>query len=163
MSRTPASLLAVLVLLAAAIPAHAKETKAVKLVNVATGRVLAIMDNGTDAGNVAATLPLSDSSTHGWALDAKGDKHFMIRNLASDKVLDVPEHSKEAGKNIIIWDAKDKDHDNQLWSWEGEGDERRIKSKLSGLVLDVNDDGVAVQNKLDAESKSQLWKLVAAE
>src|SRR6185295_11533580 len=49
---------------------------------------------------------------------------------------------------------------NQRWSWDGDGKERRLKSKLSGLVLDVATDGSIVQRRADPKSKNQLWRVV---
>ncbi len=51
--------------------------------------------------------------------------------------------------------------DNQRWSWDGDGPQRRLKSKSSGFVLDVDRDGKIVQRKGDAKARSQLWQFIA--
>jgi hypothetical protein len=75
-------------------------------------------------------------------------------------VLDVFEASGDEDAAIIQYDGKTEDNDNQRWSWLGEGAERRLKSKSSELVLDVDGEGRVVQKKVDDKSKKQLWKLV---
>src|SRR5207245_7094573 len=47
---------------------------------------------------------------------------------------------------IIQYDDKVRGgNDNQRWSWEGNGRIRRLKSKSSGLVLDVGEGGGVVR------------------
>ena len=55
-------------------------------------------------------------------------------------------------------------NDNQRWTWVGDSKNadkgRRIRSKSSGLVLDVEPDGRVVQRNADESAKSQLWRVV---
>ena len=106
-----------------AITAAADDAKYVKIVNVSTGKVLALVDD-SEEGGARATL------------------------------------AKDEGGEIIQWDDKTEDNDNQRWSWDGSGDERRLKSKNSGMVLDVNTEGKVIQKKPDEKAKSQLWRVV---
>ena len=65
---------------------------------------------------------------------------------------------------IIQYDEKRVENDNQLWSWSGKEEEqeqaRRLKSKLSGLVLDTDDEGKVIQRQADEKAKSQLWQVI---
>ncbi len=142
--------------------AAADEEKTVRLVHVATGKVLAIADESSDLGARAVVVkenPKSDAQQ--WTI-AKDAGFLKLTNLNSGKVLDVYENMKEEGAPIIQWEDKPCDNDNQRWAWEGEGKERRLRSKLSNLVLDVDDEGKVVQKKADPKSKSQLWRVVEA-
>ena len=70
------------------------------------------------------------------------------------------ENSTDEGAAIIQWDDKSEDNHNQRWSWVGDGKERRLKSKSSGHVLDVDDESKLVQKKASETGKGQLWKVV---
>jgi hypothetical protein len=156
MSRTlPAAVVAAALFAA---PAVAQDGKYVKLVNPDTGKVLAVADNSDDAG--ARVVLAKDDGSEGqqWKLEKDGD-YYKVVNRKSGKVLDVFEESTEEGGQIIQWDDKSEGTDNQRWSWVGGGKERRLKSKSSGLVLDM-DDGKAVQRKADDNAKGQLWQVV---
>jgi hypothetical protein len=135
------------------------DDKFVRLVNVDTGKVLAVKDDSDEAGarTVLAKLD-ADNKTQQWEVKKDG-KHFSLVNRKSGKVLDVNEESREEGAAIIIWDAKDEGVENQRWSWEGDGKERRLKSKSSEMVLDIDDEGRIIQKKADEKAKKQLWRI----
>lgn len=138
----------------------AQEAKFVKLVHVATGKVLALVDDSEEGG--ARTVLAKDEAKpeRQWKLEKDGE-HLKIVNRKSGKVLDVNENSKDEGAEVIQWDEKTEDNDNQRWAWAGDGAERRLKSKNSGLVLDASaEDGKVVQKKADDKAKGQLWKVV---
>ena len=158
MFRTTLSLIAVAVLWFA-FTAGAEDAKYVKIVNVDTGKVLAVTDDSEDAGARAVLAKDEANKARQWQL-VKDGEHLKIVNRKTGKVLDVNENSKDEGAEIIQWDEKTEDNDNQRWSWDGTGDERRLKSKSSGMVLDVNEDGRVVQKKADQKAKGQLWKVV---
>ncbi|HJZ54848.1 MAG TPA: hypothetical protein VKE74_07805 [Gemmataceae bacterium] len=44
-------------------------------------------------------------------------------------------------------------------AWVGDGEQRRLKSKSSGLVLDIDADAKVIQKKGDDKAKGQLWKV----
>jgi hypothetical protein len=137
----------------------AADDKFVRLVNVDTGKVLAVQDDSDDAGarTVLARL-VGDNKAQQWKLEKDGS-HYKLVNRRSGKVLDVNEDSKDEGAAIIVWDAKDEGVDNQRWAWVGEGKERRLKSKSSALVLDVDAEGRIIQKKADEKAKKQLWRV----
>jgi hypothetical protein len=140
--------------------AAAEDAKYVKLVHVDTGKVLAVTDDSEDAG-AKVVLAKDEDGKHGrqWKLDKDGE-HYKVVNRKSGKVLDVFENSKDEGGQIIVWDEKTEDNANQRWGWDGAGDEKRLKSKHSELVLDAEKDGNVVQKKSDPKAKTQLWRVV---
>jgi len=139
--------------------AGAADTKYVKLVHVATGKVLAVDDDSEEAGAKAVLARDEGGQARQWALEKDGD-HYKLVNRKSGKALDVEGESEEEGGAIIQWDDKAEGNDNQRWAWDGDGKSRRLKSKSSGLVLDADNDGKIVQKKANEKAKSQLWEVV---
>jgi hypothetical protein len=137
----------------------ADDAKYFKLVHTDTGKVLAIADDSDDAGARAVLAKDDSAEARQWKLEKDGD-HYKLVNRKSGKVLDVFEESKDEGAAIIQWDDKAEGNDNQRWAWVGEGKSRRLKSKSSELVLDVDDEGKIVQRKSDEKAKGQLWQVV---
>ena len=139
--------------------ASAADAKLVKIVHVETGKVLAIEDNSDDAA--AKTVLAKDGDGEGlqWTIEKVGEL-LKLTNKKSGKVLDVNEDSKDEEASIIQYDAKDEGSDNQRWGWDGKGDEKRLKSKSSKLVVVPGADGKLIQKKADEKAKGQLWKLV---
>jgi hypothetical protein len=139
-------------------PAAAQD-KYVKLVQANTGKVLTIADDSDEPGARAVV----DKDGTGYALHWKLEKDgsfFKLVNRKTGKVLDVAQDSTEEGGEIIQWDDKSEGADNQRWIWLGDGAPRRLQSKSSRLVLDVDDDGKVVQKKADDRAKGQFWKVV---
>jgi hypothetical protein len=134
----------------------------IKLVHVATGKVLSITDASDDAGAKAMLAKDDGSPATQWKIDEDGGL-YKATNRKSGKVLDVEMDSREEGGAIIQWDEKTEGNDNQRWAWEGDGETRRVKSKSSGLVLDVGEGDAIVQKKPDDASKTQLWRAVPVE
>ena len=66
----------------------------------------------------------------------------------------------DLGADIIQYDAKDEDNDNQRWSWVGDAKEKRLKSKSSGKVLDIGEGDKVVQKSSSDKAKTQLWEAV---
>ena len=97
-----------------------------------------------------------------WKVEKDGE-FLKLVHVKSGKVLDVNGDSKDEGAPIILWDDKPEGYDNQRWAWAGDGKERRLKSKSSELVLDVDDEGKVVQKKSGEKAKGQLWKVVEVE
>jgi hypothetical protein len=139
--------------------ASAADPVPVKLVHVATGKVLAVEDHSEEAAARAVLAKDGTDVALQWTVEKDGD-HLKITNKKSGKVLDVNEDSKDEDAAIIQYDAKDEGADNQRWKWEGKGDERRLVSKSSGLVVVPDADGKLVQKKADEKAKDQLWKVV---
>lgn len=139
-----------------AAPAMADEY--IKLVHVDTGKVLGVADNSEESGARAVLVKDGDAEALQWKIVKDGEA-LKIVNRKSGKVLDVFEDSTDEGTPIIIWDEKTEGVDNQRWTWAGDGKERRLKSKSSGLVLDIDSESRLVQKKTDDKSKKQLWRV----
>ena len=137
--------------------------KHVKLVHVATGQVLAVEHDSADAEARIVLAEDQENKARQWIFWQDGDA-FMVANRQSGKVLDVSQKSADDGAPIIQYDKKTEDNDNQRWSWLGkeEGPEkgRRLQVNSSGLVLDVDGQGKAIQRKADEKAKSQLWHVM---
>ncbi len=95
---------------------------------------------------------------------------------------DVPGYSTDEDAQIIVYGLKEgpDDIDNQRWilvpatmpKSDAKSDEKatakaepeqkpqRIKSKSSGLVLDVDSEGYVVQKQSNDKAKGQLWLIV---
>jgi hypothetical protein len=153
------SLLGALAAFLLAVPAVRADARYVKILHVMTGKVLAIENDSEESG--ARTLLARDdnSKARQWKIEKDGD-YVKVINRKSGTVLDVFEVSLEEGAPIIVWESKAQDFDNQRWSWLGDGKDRRLKSKSSGLVVAADDDGRLIQQKADDKAKSQLWRVV---
>jgi hypothetical protein len=136
----------------------AEDEKWVKFVHVDSGKVLSVADSSDDAGAHAVLAKDDGSKSQQWSVAKDGD-HYKIVNRKSGKVLDVNMDSREEGGEIIQWDEKTEDNDNQRWSWQGDEKERRLKAKSSGLVLDAGSENAVVQKKADEKARSQLWRV----
>jgi hypothetical protein len=142
-----------------AVQAAADSAKYVKLVHADTGKVLAVADDSDENEAKIVLAKDKNSKAQQWKFEKDGD-YYKIVNRKSGKVLDVNNESTEEGGEIIQWDDKESGYDNQRWSWEGKGKDRRLKSKSSNLVLDVGDGGAIVQRRADDKTKAQLWRVV---
>jgi hypothetical protein len=138
-----------------------KAEPVVKLVHVDSGKVLGVADDSEEsAARCVLAKDEEGKDARQWRVVTDGDWLKLV-NVKSGKVLDVFEASGDEGAALIIWDDKGEgDSSNQRFQWDGKGDERRLKGKGSGLVLDVTGEGVVVQNKADEKNKKQLWKVV---
>jgi hypothetical protein len=90
--------------------------------------------------------------------------YFFIRNVSSGKVIDVRGDSTDPGAEIVLWDRKGSDYDNQLWKH----DKGFLMNKKSGLVLEVPgyagggqiqpDTGlIQAERRGEPDSRNQLW------
>src|SRR4051812_16733090 len=118
----------------AAPPAAAQDAKYVKLVQTDTGKVLTVEGASDEAGARIVVAKDEAGEVRQWKLEKDGD-HYKLVNRKTGKVMDVFQDSMDEGAAIIQWDDKPEGNDNQRWSWAGEGKDRRLKSKSSGLVL----------------------------
>src|SRR5262245_49696333 len=140
------------------------EGKFYKLVHVETGKILGIAGNSdVDEARAELTPDESDDSRR-WQIGFDGES-FKLLNYKSEKALDVQQESKSEGAAIILWPDKSKTGnastlDNQRWLWDGKGTDRRLKNKLSEMVLDIDDSGKIIQRSADPNSKRQLWRFV---
>ncbi len=138
-----------------------KAEAVVKIVHVDSGKVLGVADDSDEAAAKCVLGKDEDGKdARQWRVVKDGDWLKLV-NVKSGKVLDVNEASTDAGAELIIWDDKGEgDTDNQRFRWDGKGEERRLRGKQSGLVLDVTREGGVTQNKADEKNKKQLWKVV---
>jgi hypothetical protein len=141
--------------LAIAVPARGADEKFVKIA-LADGKVLSVADDSEEGGAQVVVVKDGPSQAQQWKI-VKDGTFLKLVNRKSGKVLDVFEESKDEGTKIIIWEDKSEGTDNQRWSWEGEEKAKRLKSKSSELVLDVDDTGNVIQKKADDKAKNQLW------
>lgn len=139
--------------------ASATDPVPVKLVHVATGKVMSIEGNSTEAEARAVLAKDANDDTVQWTVEKDGD-HFKLTCKKSGLVLDVYGDSNDEDVAINQYPAKDEGTDNQRWKWDGKGDERRLVSKSSGLCVVPDADGKLVQKKADEKAKDQLWKVV---
>lgn len=137
----------------------AADDKYVKLVHADTGKVLSIADESDEPGAKAVLAKDGTSQAQHWKLEKDGTFYKLV-NRKTGKVLDVFEDSTEEGAAIIQWDDKSEGADNQRWIWLGDGPQRRLQSKSSRLVLDVDEEGKVIQKKADDGAKGQFWKVV---
>jgi thiol-disulfide isomerase/thioredoxin len=120
----------------------------VKLVHLQSGKVLAIAGKSNESGELAVLARDDGSRAQQWKFEKDG-AYFKMVNRKSGKVLDVQGASMEEGAPIIQWDSKaEGSNDNQRWSWQGNGNVRRLRSKASGLVLDVGVEAAVVQRRV---------------
>jgi hypothetical protein len=140
-------------------PAGAADAKYVKLVHVETGKVLGVTDDSEEAGAKAVLAKDEANPARQWKLEKDGEQYKIV-NRKTGKVLDVFEASKDEGGTIIVWDEKTDDNANQRWAWQGDGAERRLKSRHSDLVLAPDADGHVLQKKADDKARNQLWRVV---
>lgn len=132
----------------------------VKIVHVDSGKVLGVEDDSDESAKRCVLAKDEDGKeARQWKV-VKDGEWLKLVNVKSGKVLDVNEASGEDGADLIVWDEKTEDTDNQRFQWEGKGDERRLKAKHSSLVLGVTREDGVIQRKADEKSKKQLWKVV---
>lgn len=143
----------------AAGPAAAEDAKYVKIVHVETGKVLGVVDN-SDEPSARIVLAKDDAKEEAlqWKIEKDGE-FLKIMNRKTGKVLDVNENSTEDGAEIIQFHAKDEGNDNQRFQWVGKETEKRLKAKVSEMVL-APVEGKVQQKKADEAKKDQLWKVV---
>lgn len=141
--------------------AKCKEAGHVRLVQVSSGKALSVEPAGDDQveqGNRAVVVRY-DPKDHAqqWKFEPVGTS-FKVVNRKTGLVLDVSEESKAEGGAVVQWE--DNGFDNQRWGWAGDGTDRRLTARHSGLAADTDRDGKLVQRTADPGSRSQLWKVV---
>ena len=107
-------------------------------------------------------MTATESKAQQWLL-VKWNKHYLIFNRDSGKVLDVPNASKNQLVQIHLWDHKG--DLKQQWSVEKWRNYSVIRSRCSGLVLDVaydatHDGASIIQYPHVNGHPGQLWALV---
>lgn len=104
----------------------------------------------------------NDAVGQDWDFEMQNDGYYKITSVQSDSVLSVQGCSIAIGGNIRqeSWT----DSDCQKWLIEAVGDEFKFTSKVSGLVLMVEDGGGVNGENVEQDSSSNVpwkkWKLL---
>ena len=85
----------------------------VKLFNKATGKVLDVMQGGTENGTWAQTWEDVDGESQLWTIENVTATYKKLIHVKSGKALDIVDMSAENGARLQIWD--DVDGENQVW------------------------------------------------
>ncbi len=134
------------------------QEKRYKIVQVQTGKVLAVEGGSADSGARVVVADDDGSPSQQWRFVQKGGG-MQVFNVQSECVLNVTSNSKEPGGAIIIYNATA--DLNSSWTWVGRPKHRRLKSQSSGLLLDVGEDGKVIQSKGRPNDDNQSWQTVA--
>lgn len=85
----------------------------VKLVNKASGKVLDVVDGGTEAGTWAHTWEDVSANSQVWKLERITATYRKIVNVQAGKVLDIVDMREDDGAPVQIWD--DVEGSGQQW------------------------------------------------
>jgi arabinogalactan endo-1,4-beta-galactosidase len=141
-------------------------TLSYKFANRSNGQILVIYQASNQAGAQLTTA--ADSGNPGlsqqWSITSNGDGYFQIANLnpgagATTNVLDDLGGSNAAG-NLVVQSLANGSQE-QEWDVVSAGNGYfNFKNRLSGLVLDLNGSGFAVQQAVSAAIQAQQWQIV---
>jgi hypothetical protein len=139
-------------------------TLSYKFVNRSNGQILAASSN--QAGVQLNTVPDDGSPAIGeqWQIADNGNGFFQIASLnpgpgATANVLDDSGGSSSAG-TPIIQSLANGSHE-QEWDVISAGNGFfNFKNRVSGLVLDLDNSGLAVQQTQNAKASTQQWQIV---
>ena len=136
-----------------------------RLANVRSS--LALAAHGPEGKAEVTLMALSRNKEQVWRLEKVKDD-FVIVNVATKMVLEVPEGSREKGARLIA-EAR-RDAENQRWQVVRSGEHFWLRSKLSGQCVSVfegrRDAGAPVIHspKLTrADADDQLWSIQVAD
>ena len=95
-----------------------------------------------------------------------GNGYYQLAQAASGKVIDVDSWVRTNGANLQMWDNNKVIA--QLWAITPEGDGYILRSRCSGLAMDVDSsngyvNGTNVQQWQYNGNKNQIWKFIPAE
>lgn len=137
-----------------------------KIVNRSTGNILESAQGSTASGASldTATDTGSESPFQQWLVSSNGDGYFRITNAATAQsgvpnALDDSGGSKSAGNAVVQASASTA----QEQEWDvvtAGGGYFNIVSRVSGLNLDLNAAGLAIQQTPGASVLSQQWQIV---
>lgn len=127
--------------------------------------VLGLSGNGTEDGTNVEIQERQEGDSQLFAVSKMADGNYLIRNVLSDKMLDVASGSTEAGGNIQIY--TENETDSQKWILSAREDNCYIvRSVCSNLALDVsgglNASGTNVQQWELNYSDAQLFQFEPA-
>ncbi|MFC4033391.1 RICIN domain-containing protein [Streptomyces polygonati] len=98
------------------------DAEALNLINLTTGRCMAVPASSEAPGTQIAEWQCSSNRDQDWELNliAGTADHFQIRNANSDLCLAMPGSSKLDGEQAIQWTCED-DHAEQTWTMDSWG------------------------------------------
>jgi len=137
-----------------------------KLLNRSTGKVLESAQGSSASGAPldTATDNGSESLSQQWFLSSNGDGFFRITSAGAAQsgvpnVLDDSGGSKNAGNAVVQSSASTSQE--QEWDVVTAGDGYfDIVSRISGLNLDLNSAGIAIQQTPSGSALSQQWQII---
>ncbi|CAN7265373.1 RICIN domain-containing protein [Paenibacillus sp. LjRoot153] len=138
-------------------------TGSYRLVNVKSGKVLAIGAGNTVNGANAIQWTYDGTNPEKWQLVDAGGGYKKIFNVKTGKALAVSQSSTVDGAAVLQWNETGSNEFQ--WSLVPSGSYYKIVNRNSGKLLDVyqgsiNDGGTIVQWS-DNGGTNQLWQLVA--
>ncbi len=141
-------------------------TLSYKFVNRSNGQILAAYQGSNQSGAQINTAPDTGntSASQQWGITSNGSGFFQIASLnpgsgSTVNVLDDSGGSNSSGNPILQSVANGSQE--QEWDVVTAGNGFfNFKNRLSGLVLDLNGSGFAVQQTLNASSQTQQWQIV---
>ncbi len=153
-SRAPESL-------AGTSPARIEDGDAVRIVSVASGKVLDVVGGSTADGAPLQQWGYGGGRNQAWRLHRDSSGRYTIANLASGSCLDTPAGGGD-GARLQQWGCADQD--NQRWSLRpAEDGSFTLVSAATGKCVDVagasSDDGAAIQQWACAGSPNQRWRI----
>src|SRR5215472_3731391 len=141
-------------------------TLSYKFVNRSDGQILAVVQGSNQPGG-----PINTSIDNGnpalsqqWRITSNNDGYFQISSVnpgpgATVNVLDDAGGSTSAGNAVVL--GLGLISQEQEWDVVSAGNGYfNIMNRLSGLVLDLNSAGVAVQQSQSSSTPTQLWQIV---
>ncbi|MEU7588139.1 RICIN domain-containing protein [Micromonospora sp. NPDC049230] len=139
-------------------------TTGYRVVNRATGKVLAISGNSTADNAPAVQVTDTGAAGQRWQVVDAGGGFNKLVNVASGKVLDVSGRSISDGAAVIQY--RDNGGTNQHWQFVTVDGYVKLVNRYSGKVLDVpggsTAEGVALAQWTDNGGTNQRWQLVPA-
>ena len=136
-----------------------------RLANVRSS--LALAAHGPEGKAEVTLMALSRNKEQVWRLEKVKDD-FVIVNVATKMVLEVPEGSREKGARLIAGDRRDAE--NQPWQVVRSGEHFWLRSKLSGQYVSVfegrRDAGapdIQAPKHAGGDADDQLWSIQGAD
>ncbi len=134
-----------------------------EIVNVATGRHMALSFNSDENGLDVIAWPDFDAVNQQWAIENRNGSDYTLINLFSLKALDLRGASIEEGTPVQQFDSMGTP--NQQWAvMPVDHETYKIISKLSNLALTVDRDDELPSNPITQRNytgdETQHWRLI---
>ncbi|WP_270165607.1 RICIN domain-containing protein [Paenibacillus sp. SYP-B4298] len=135
---------------------------AFKLVNVKTGKALAISNGDTKNGANAIQWTAGEALDQLWQSVELSNGYSTLVNVKTGKALGVWDGSQADGARIVQWN--DTGSNDQQWTLEAVNNHYRIVNRNSGKLLAVSQgsaaDGASIIQTTDSGADDQLWMLI---